>query len=56
MRLHPSMYARTVPRDQAPGRRAVLDGRMALGRARPHRDDLAIAPAGLLGGLLLWGL
>ncbi|ANH93446.1 sensor histidine kinase [Streptomyces sp. NPDC058319] len=29
---------------------------MALGPARPHRDDLAIALAGLLGGLLLWGL
>ncbi len=50
------MYAGTVPRDQAPARRAVLDGRMALGPARPHRDDLAIALAGLLGGLLLWGL
>ncbi|MFC4331365.1 sensor histidine kinase [Streptomyces andamanensis] len=29
---------------------------MAPGPARPHRDDLAIALAGLLGGLLLWGL
>ncbi|MEU6478462.1 histidine kinase [Streptomyces sp. NPDC047017] len=29
---------------------------MALRLARPHRDDVRIALAGLCGGLLLWGL
>ncbi|MFB7594243.1 sensor histidine kinase [Streptomyces sp. NPDC056160] len=29
---------------------------MAVRLPRPHRDDLRIAPAGLLGGLLLWGI
>ncbi|ELP62911.1 histidine kinase [Streptomyces turgidiscabies Car8] len=46
----------TVPEDQAGGVRAVLDGGMAQRLPRPHRDDVRIALAGLLGGLLIWGV
>lgn len=45
---------------EASGRAAVFDGgvtaRPFASLARPHRDDVCIAVAGLLGGLLLWGL
>jgi signal transduction histidine kinase len=34
----------------------VLDGAVTLRLSRPHRDDVLIAVAGLLGGLLLWSL
>ncbi len=46
----------TVPRDQAGGARAVLDGAMAPRLPRPHRFDVCVAVGGLLGGLLLWGI
>ena len=36
--------------------RAVLDGDMAVRLPRPHRFDVCAALAGLLGGLLLWGV
>jgi signal transduction histidine kinase len=50
------MQPGTLPWDQAGGARAVLDGVMAPRLPRPHRDDVRIALAGLLGGLLLWGV
>jgi signal transduction histidine kinase len=45
----------TVPGMHASEVRAVLDKGMAVTLPRPHRDDVYIAGAGLLGGLLLWG-
>jgi signal transduction histidine kinase len=50
------MQYRTVPGDQAGGARAVLDGAMAVRLPRPRRFDAYAASAGLLGGLLLWGI
>ena len=50
------MQLGTLPGDQAGGARAVLDGVMAPRPPRPHRDDVRIALAGLLGGLLSWGV
>ncbi len=50
------MQLGTLPGDQAGGTRAVLDGVMAPRLPRPHRDDVRIALAGLLGGLLIWGV
>lgn len=40
---------------EVPARGAVFDGGMT-GFPRPHREDVMIAAAGLLGGLLLWSL
>ncbi len=49
------MQSGTLPGDQAPDARTVLDGAMAPRPPRPHRFDVWAALAGLLGGLLLWG-
>src|SRR5690606_3116248 len=53
--VHRKMQSRTVPVDQAPGARTVLDGAMTPRRVRPPRFDAWVALAGLTGGLLLWG-
>ncbi|MGW2259303.1 sensor histidine kinase [Streptomyces sp. NPDC001780] len=50
-----------TPTEEAPARRGVFDGRVIaffrpLRPVRPHRDDIAIAVLGLLGGLALWAL
>lgn len=50
------MQSRTLPRDQAGDGPDMLDGGMAVTFPRPHRLDVGIALAGLLGGLLLWGI
>jgi signal transduction histidine kinase len=50
------MQSRTVPGHQATSTRAVLDGDMAVRPPRPHPFDVRAALAGLLGGLLLWGI
>lgn len=46
----------TLPGNQASGRRAVLDGVMALRLPRPHRFDVCVAVTGLLCGVLVWAL
>src|SRR5690606_25392665 len=53
--VHRKMQSRTVPTDQAPGARTVLDGDMAVRPTRPPRFDVWLALAGIAGGLLLWG-
>ena len=53
------MQSGTVPRHQAAGAGPVLDGVMSqrlAGLPRPHRFDVLVALAGLLLGLLLWGI
>ncbi len=50
------MQSRTLPEHKATGAGPVLDGVMAARLPRPHRHDLYSALAGLLGGLLLWGV
>jgi signal transduction histidine kinase len=46
----------TVRGHQAAEADPVLDGGMAVRPPRPHRFDVCAALAGLLGGLLLWGI
>jgi signal transduction histidine kinase len=50
------MQSGTLPGDQAGAAGAVLDGDMAVRLPRPRRFDAGVALAGLLGGLLLWGI
>lgn len=50
------MQSGTVRGHQAFDAPALLDGDMAVRLPRPHRFDLCAALAGLLGGLLLWGV
>lgn len=50
------MQPGTLPRGQAPGPYAVLDGVMAVRLPRPHRFDVYLAVTGLLGGLALWAI
>lgn len=49
------MYAHIARGTEAPGRSAVLDGRV-FSFLRPHRHDVLIAVVGLLCGLLMWAL
>lgn len=47
------MYRGLARYVEVPARGAVFDGGVTA-IARPHRDDVLISAAGLLGGLLLW--
>lgn len=50
------MERQTVPGEQASRPCAVLDGVMAVRLPRPHRDDVRISVAGLLGGIIMWSV
>lgn len=49
------MYRPLARYVEVPGRAAVFDGGVTV-FPRPHREDVVISAAGLLGGVLLWAL
>lgn len=50
------MQSGTLRGHHAESARPVLDGAMAVRLPRPHRFDVYVALAGLLGGLAVWGI